>query len=135
MEMVPVENQSHHSVLSDYQLEVDGVIYRELKTLNHVVIEDGPHAGMDEQVLGHTRSIGDLTYSVSKISELSDPCNEAVSDHDWYEADSFQEKWDKNWNWNGFLVIGSLVIGFLVIGFLVIGFLVYWIFKKMLGYE
>ena len=27
----------HHSILSDHQLEVDGVIYRELKTLNRVV--------------------------------------------------------------------------------------------------
>ena len=32
-------NPSHHSVLSDHQLEVDGVIYRELKTLNRVVIQ------------------------------------------------------------------------------------------------
>ena len=30
---------THHSVLSDHQLEVDGVIYRELKTLNRVVIQ------------------------------------------------------------------------------------------------
>ena len=29
----------HHSILSDHQLEVDGVIYRELKTLNRVVIQ------------------------------------------------------------------------------------------------
>ena len=29
----------HHSVLSDHQLAVDGVIYRELKTLNRVVIQ------------------------------------------------------------------------------------------------
>ena len=35
----PVENQCHHSVLSDHQLEVDGVIYRELKTLDRVVIQ------------------------------------------------------------------------------------------------
>ena len=36
-------------------LEVDGVIYRELKTLNRVVIQDGPDAGKEEQVLVHTR--------------------------------------------------------------------------------
>ena len=29
----------HHSILSDHQLAVDGVIYRELKTLNRVVIQ------------------------------------------------------------------------------------------------
>jgi hypothetical protein len=38
-EKAPVENQCHHSVLSDHQLEVDGVIYRELKTLDRVVIQ------------------------------------------------------------------------------------------------
>ena len=55
-EQVPVENPdvqttdivaitlkiltfTHHSVLSDHQLEVDGVIYREVKTLNRVVIQ------------------------------------------------------------------------------------------------
>ena len=51
VEQVPAENPDvqstdvsvdspicHHSVLSDHQLEVDGVIYRELKTLNRVVI-------------------------------------------------------------------------------------------------
>ena len=30
---------TYHSVLSDHQLEVDGVIYREVKTLNRVVIQ------------------------------------------------------------------------------------------------
>jgi hypothetical protein len=38
-EKEPVENQCHHSVLSDHQLEVDGVIYRELKSLDRVVIQ------------------------------------------------------------------------------------------------
>ena len=28
-----------HSIFSDHQLEVDGVIYRKLKTLNRVVIQ------------------------------------------------------------------------------------------------
>ena len=94
VEKVPVENPdvqvidapnrqeiSHHSVLSDHQLEVDGVIYRELKTLNRVVIQDGPHAGMDEQVLVHTRSIGDKNYTVKKIKlQGSDPCNEETQE-------------------------------------------------------
>ena len=94
-----MENQdscsTHHSVMSDHRQEVDGVIYRELKTLNHVVIQDGPHAGMDEQVLVHTRSIGDLTYPVNY--------GQAVRYADWCEDAAFQEEWDKNWNppWEG----------------------------------
>ena len=47
VEKVPVEKvpdekvsvESHHNILSDHQLVVDGVIYRELKTLNRVVIQ------------------------------------------------------------------------------------------------
>ena len=52
VEQVPIENPDvqstdvsvdsptcHHSVLSDHQLDVDGVIYWELKTLNKVVFQ------------------------------------------------------------------------------------------------
>ena len=46
-----MENQDSSSaiveqVLSDHQLEVDGVIYRELKTLNRVVTPGVAHAGL-----------------------------------------------------------------------------------------
>ena len=66
-----VEDQSHHSVLSDHQLELDGVTCRELKTLNRVVIQDGPDAGKDEQVLVHTRSIGDKNDEVVEENNLT----------------------------------------------------------------
>ena len=95
---VPVENQNHHSVLSDHQQLVGGAIYRELKTLNRVVIQDGPHAGMDEQVLVHTRSIGDLTYTVKNLPMILDPNNKAVCVDCWFDAFTFQRMWDKNWN-------------------------------------
>ena len=42
-----MEIQNHHSILSDHEMEVDGVIYRELKSLNLVVIQDGHDAGME----------------------------------------------------------------------------------------
>ena len=146
---------SHHSVLSDHQLEVDGVIYRELKTLNRVVIQvllqttnnsfsflilalrflihlffkfqDGPDAGKDDQVLVHTRSIGDKDYTVTKINlEGSDPSNEETEEISWEnnltsdEDLAFQESWDKNWNPSLDQPREGGVIGF---------------FKKMLGYE
>ena len=95
----------HHSILSDHQLEVDGVIYRELKTLNRVVSQDGPDAGKDEQTLVHTRSIGDQNYTVTKINiEGSNPSNEEteeISGENNLTSDevlAFQEAWDKNWN-------------------------------------
>ena len=53
-----MEYQCHHSILSDHELEVDGVIFQELKSLNLVVIQDGPDAGKEEQVHVHTQSIG-----------------------------------------------------------------------------
>ena len=118
---------THHSVLSDHQLEVDGVIYREVKTLNHVVIQDGPDAGKDEQVIVHTRSIGDQNYTVTKINiEGSDPSNEEteeISGENNLTSDevlAFQEAWDKNWNPSLDQPKEGGVIVF---------------FKKMLGYE
>ena len=111
-----------------HQLEVDGVIYRELKTLNRVVIQDGPDAGKEEQVLVHTRSIGDKNYTVKKInSEGSDPSNEGspeevVEENNLTveEARAFQEDWDKNWNPSLAQPKEGGVKGF---------------FKRMLGYE
>ena len=73
VEQVPDENpdvQTTDGVATTGEIthhSVDGVIYRELKTLHRVVIKDGPHAGMDEQVIFETRFIGDLTYHVDKI--------------------------------------------------------------------
>ena len=139
VEKVPVENPdvqsiqvvvdapnrqeiSHHSVLSDHQLEVDGVIYRELKTLNGVVSQDGPDAGKDEQVLVHTRSIGDKSYTVKKSDPSNEETEEVVEGNNWTsdEKHAFLEDWDKNWNPSIDQPKEGGVIGF---------------FKKMFRYE
>ena len=139
VEKVPVENPdvqsiqvvvdapnrqeiSHHSVLSDHQLEVDGVIYRELKTLNRVVSQDGPDAGKDEQVLVHTRSIGDKSYTVKKSDPSNEETEEVVEGNNWTsdEKHAFLEDWDKNWNPSIDQPKEGGVIGF---------------FKKMFRYE
>ena len=67
--------------------------------------QDGPDAGKYRQVLVHTLSIGDKTYTVKKINlEGSDPCNEeteeevAENNFTGDEVRSFQEDWNKNWN-------------------------------------
>ena len=113
---------SHHSVLSDHQLEVDGVIYRELKTLNGVVSQDGPDAGKDEQVLVHTRSIGDKSYTVKKSDPSNEETEEVVEGNNWTsdEKRAFLEDWDKNWNPSIDQPKEGGVIGF---------------FKKMFRYE
>ena len=88
--------------------------------------QDGPDAGKDQQVLVHTRSIGDKNYTVKKINlEGSDPSNEteevsAENNLTSDEARTFQEDWDKNWNPSLDQPKEGGVIGF---------------FKKMLGYE
>ena len=100
-----MEYQCHHSILSDHELEVDGVIFQELKSLNLVVIQDGPDAGKEEQVLVHTRSIGDKKYTVKKINSEGSENKETekvVEENNMthLEVEAFQEEWSKNWNPN-----------------------------------
>ena len=92
-----MENQS---ILSDQELKVDDVIYRELRSLNSVVIQDGPDSGKVERVLVHTRSIGNKSYTVKKIGFGSENCqieeqleeNKMTSLEVW----TFQEVWKEN---------------------------------------
>ena len=90
-----MENQSNNSILFDYELEVDGVNYRELKTLNREVIKDGPDARKEEQVLVHTRSVGDKIYTVKKIED--EETEEVVEEYNMtcLEVANFQEDWSK----------------------------------------
>ena len=95
-----MENQSNNSILFDYELEVDGVIYRELKSLNREVIQDGlevPGAGKEEQVLVHTRYIGDKSYTVKKIDLEDEETEEVVEENNMtcLEVGTFQEDWSK----------------------------------------
>ena len=51
---------------SEQVLDLNGVIYGELRSLHSKVIQDGPDPGKVEQVLVHTRSIGNKNYTVVK---------------------------------------------------------------------
>ena len=85
---------------SEQVLKVDGVIYRELKSLYRVVIQDGPDAGKVEQVLVHTRSIGNKSYTVKKIGFGSENCQieEQLEENKMnsLEVWTFQEVWKEN---------------------------------------
>ena len=83
--------------------------------------QDGPDAGKDEQVLVHTRSIGDKDYTVKKVNSEGSP-EEVVEETNmtFEEISAFQEDWDKNWNPSLAQPEEGGVKGF---------------FKKMLGYE
>ena len=83
--------ENHSIFLSVHDLEVDGVIYRELKSLNQVVIQDGPDAGKEEQVFFYDRSIDGQRYSFGKNDSKGSDAKEI-------EVKAFQEAWNKNWN-------------------------------------
>jgi hypothetical protein len=105
-------NESHHKVLIDRKHDVDGDIYRELKTLNRVVIGEGPHSGKEVEILVHTRSIGNKNVSVSE--------NNGIESNDYDDdivIETFKAEWNKNWPYS---TKRRGVKGF---------------FKKMLGYE
>ena len=76
-------------------LEVDGVIYRELKTINRVVIQDGPDAGKEEQVLVHTRSMGNKSYTVHKTKQQVLEVMQANKMNS-LELATFQEVWEEH---------------------------------------
>ena len=95
-----MENQSNNSILFDYELEVDGVIYRELKSLNREVVQDGHGAAArwkEKQVLVHTRYIGDKSYTVKKIDSEDEETDEVVEENNMtcLEVAAFQEDWSK----------------------------------------
>ena len=83
--------ENHSILLSVHELEVDGVIYRELKSLNQVVVQDGPDAGKEEQVFFYDRSIGGQRHSFEKND--SEGNKEETED-----LNAFKEAWNKNWN-------------------------------------
>ena len=88
-------NQEHRNVT---EMEVDGVIYRETKTLTPVVTFtlDGPESGTEEQEIVCTRSIGDRSYTVRKI--ISRDTENEETTMTWDEVQAFKEDWSKNWN-------------------------------------
>ena len=91
-----MENQSNNSILFDYELEVDGVIYRELKSLNRKVIQKS-WRWKEVQVLVHTRYIGDRSYTVKKIDSEDEETEEVVEENNMtcLEVADFQENWSK----------------------------------------
>mgnify|MGYP001171147209 CR=1 FL=1 len=93
--------ENYSILLSDEILEVDGVIYCELRSIDRLVlIQDGSECGKEERVLVHTRSIGDKKYTVRRLvsegsenEETEEECNMSC-----LELAAFEEDWNKNWN-------------------------------------
>ena len=90
-------NQEHRIVT---EMEVDGVIYREERTLTPFVT----FHGKEKQEIVFTRSIGDKFWSERKIISTE---NEEIQEIDLgfcrtamtrEEAQAFEADWSKNWN-------------------------------------
>ena len=100
--IVIMENHRNQCILSEHKMEVDGVIYRELKSLNYLVIQDGPDAGKEEQVLVHIRSIKLATRRKQRefTLQVKLETEEVVEENNMtsLEFEAFQEEWNKNWN-------------------------------------
>ena len=62
--------------------------------------QDGPDAGKDEQVKVHTRSIGDKSYTVKRVTSNEVTEEEVVEGNNWTSDEklAFIEDWVKNWN-------------------------------------
>ena len=84
--------------VTEQSFTVDGVIYRELRSLYSVVIQEGPDAGKVERVLVHTRSMGDKTYTTHTIGFGSDheKIEEVLEENkmNCLELAAFQEVWN-----------------------------------------
>ena len=87
-------NQEHRIVT---EMEVDGVIYREERTLTPYTC---PWDGKEKQEIVFTRSIGDKSYSERKIisTENEETFISGTTMTLGLSVQAFEEDWSKNWN-------------------------------------
>ena len=86
-------NQEHRIVT---EMEVDGVIYREERTLTPYTCT---FDGKEKQEIVFTRSIGDKSWSERKIiSTENEETYLSETSMTWEEVQAFEEDWNKNWN-------------------------------------
>ena len=90
-----MEKKNSHS---EDVLILNGVIYRELGSHYKGVIQDGPDAGKEEQVLVHTRAIDEKTCTVVKTGSDLEKIEEVMGTNKMssLEVATFQEVWTKN---------------------------------------
>jgi hypothetical protein len=98
-----MENQTHHHVIMDHEMVIDGVIFREKKDLIHIVTvgNDNDKSGGEpenKQELVHSRSIGDRVYTITQTTINGVLAGECLSTKmDESEAVAFGEDWEAKW--------------------------------------
>lgn len=88
--------ENHRCVLTEHEMLVDGVVFREYKELNQVTAED--EGSNPKQVLTHMRSIGERKYTVQQITVdgvRQDDVVETNMNED--EVVAFLEEWEEKW--------------------------------------
>lgn len=97
MENENITLENHRCVLTEHEIVVDGVLFREYKELNHL-LDDSTSDGSQKQVLTHMRSIGERKYTVQQITidgATQEDIVETNMDEDQIEA--FKAEWEEKW--------------------------------------
>ena len=92
-----MSNYPKNPVLHDIRFTVDGVIFHELINLNKVLImEDGVQK--EYQILTHTRSIGERTYTTKKrmVNGASNGEETIETNMAPEQIEDFKNEWDAN---------------------------------------
>ena len=90
-----MENQTHRNVLMEHEMVVDGVILCESKE-QHYAIND--QSGQAEQILKHSRWIGDKKYTVKQTVFDGEVIFEAVDTNiDDDQIEEFKQEWEEKW--------------------------------------
>ena len=89
-------NPTHHSVLLDHQMIVDGVLMQEKKDLTKTLNDE---TGVEESHLSHMRVIGDRSYTAKQSITDGEEKEEMIETKmDDCELENFKNEWEEKWN-------------------------------------
>ena len=83
-------NPTHHSILLQHEMIVDGVLFKNDLTIN---LND---EGVEESHLIHTRVIGERSYVAKK--SITDGYDMIETDMDDSQLENFKNEWEEKWN-------------------------------------
>ena len=90
-----MEYQTHRTVISDHELIVDNVVYRERKEMSKVSQEG---LDSDDYVLSHSRRIGDDFYTINHVFKDKIMETENIETNlDEESLENFKNQWMEAW--------------------------------------
>ena len=92
-------NPTHHSILLEHEMIVDGVLFKERKDLIKTLNDEG----LKESHLIHTRVIGERSYVYSytakqSITDRKEEEEIIETDMDDSQLENFKNEWEEKWN-------------------------------------